>query len=177
MTTKQLSQRQVRWSEFLSQFDFIIKAVPGKENGKPDALTRRSQDLPQTEDDDRLKARQKSLLKPHNLDPKLQEQIQLEPELSELFANLSWDQEIMLCPSILEPSQPEPTDHEITRLLDKGLQQDAWFHKIRDEMLKSMGTPHSKEVALSECRITDGRLYFRDRIYVPTTSELQTDIV
>lgn len=177
MTTKQLSQRQVRWSEFLSQFDFIIKAIPGKENGKPDALTRRSQDLPQTEDDDRLKARQKSLLKPRNLDPKLQEQIQLDPELSELFANLSWEQEIMLCPSILEPSQPEPTDHEITRLLDRGLQQDAWFHKIRDEMLKSTGTPHSKEVALSECRIADGRLYFRDRIYVPTTSEPQTDTV
>lgn len=172
MTTKQLSQRQVRWSEFLSQFDFIIKAVPGKDNSKPDALTRRSQDLPQTEDDDRLKARQKSLLKPHNLDPKIQEQIRLEPELSELFANLSWEQEVTLCPSILEPSQPEPIDHKVTRLLDEGLQQDPWFHKIRDEMLKPTGTPHSKEVALSECRITNGKLYFRDRIYVPDTSEL-----
>lgn len=169
MTTKQLSQRQVRWSEFLSQFDFIIKTVPGKEHGKPDAFTRRSQDLPQTEDDDRLKARYKSLLKPHNLDPKL-------PELSELFADASWEQEITLCPTTIEPSQPEPLDHKITRLLEKGLQQDPWFHKTRDEMLKPTGTPHSKDVTLSECRITDGRLYFRDRVYVPDSSEPEVDV-
>lgn len=68
MTTKQLSRRQVRWSEFLSQFQFAIKSIPGKENGKPDSLTRRSQDLPKDENDDRIQYQQQSLLKPHNID-------------------------------------------------------------------------------------------------------------
>ena len=41
MSTKLLSRRQARWSEFLSRFDFQIIYRPGKQGGKPDALTRR----------------------------------------------------------------------------------------------------------------------------------------
>jgi hypothetical protein len=33
-------------------------------------------------------------------------------------------------------------------------------------MLKPKGIPHSKEISLSECEIQDGRLYFRNRLYV-----------
>jgi len=40
-TTKWLlNQRQARWSEFLSQFNYTIEFVPGKTHGKADALTR-----------------------------------------------------------------------------------------------------------------------------------------
>jgi len=40
-TTKRLlNQRQARWSEFLSQFNYRIEFVPGKAHGKADALTR-----------------------------------------------------------------------------------------------------------------------------------------
>ena len=46
MTNKLLSRRQARWAQFLSQFDFKITYRPGKLGGKPDALTRRSGDLP-----------------------------------------------------------------------------------------------------------------------------------
>ena len=64
MTTKQLSRRQARWSEYLSRFDFKIVYRPGKSGGKPDALTRRSQDLPEGEDDPRLKVQHQVVLKP-----------------------------------------------------------------------------------------------------------------
>ena len=40
-TTKLLTRRQVRWSEYLAQFDFVIRFRPGKLGTKPDALTRR----------------------------------------------------------------------------------------------------------------------------------------
>ena len=40
MTKKRLNERQVRWKQFLSQFDFKIEYRPGKEGGKPDALNR-----------------------------------------------------------------------------------------------------------------------------------------
>ncbi|OWT42324.1 retrovirus polyprotein [Pochonia chlamydosporia 170] len=173
MTTKQLSRRQVRWSEFLSEFQFAIKSVPGKDNRKPDSLTRRSQDLPKDENDDRIQYQQQSLLKPHNIDSSVQEELKIDPELSELFANLSWDQEIALCPAILDEVEPEPINHKITRLLDKGYEEDEWWMKIRDEMLKPHGIPHSKEVSLSECTINEGRLYFRERLYVPE-GELRT---
>ena len=54
MTTKILNRRQARWSEFLSRFNFKINFRTGKAGGKPDALTRRSGDLPK-EGDKRLK--------------------------------------------------------------------------------------------------------------------------
>ena len=46
MSTKLLNRRHARWTEFLSRFNFRIVYRPGKLGGKPDALTRRSGDLP-----------------------------------------------------------------------------------------------------------------------------------
>ena len=45
MTTKQLTSRQARWSELLSQFFFHIAYRPGKANELADALSRREQDI------------------------------------------------------------------------------------------------------------------------------------
>jgi hypothetical protein len=158
MTTKQLTRRQVRWSEFLSQFDFILKYRPGKEGKKPDSLTRRSQDLPQDDADERRQFQYQSLLKPHNLDNTIK---------FSLFDSLDFEQELSLCPAVLSETESEPLDHKITRLLEEGYATDKWWHKIQGEMTKTEGIPRSRDVALSECAIRDGRLYFRDRIYVP----------
>jgi len=46
MTTKELSERQARWIQELSQYNFKIKYRPGKEGGWPDAITTRAGDLP-----------------------------------------------------------------------------------------------------------------------------------
>ena len=61
MTTKELNERQIRWSETLSQYDIKLEYQPGKEGGKPDALTRRSHDLP-GEQDERMTQKQRILL-------------------------------------------------------------------------------------------------------------------
>ncbi|KAL5596445.1 uncharacterized protein BROUX77_007129 [Berkeleyomyces rouxiae] len=63
MTTRKLSERQVRWSQMLSEFDFKLEFRSGSKSGKPDALSRRQQDVPQGEDDDRLKSRIMKLIK------------------------------------------------------------------------------------------------------------------
>ena len=39
-TTKVLTQRQARWSEYLSQFNLVIRFCSGHLGTKPDALTR-----------------------------------------------------------------------------------------------------------------------------------------
>ena len=39
-TTKMLTRRQARWSEFLSQFNMVICFRPGRLGAKPDSLTR-----------------------------------------------------------------------------------------------------------------------------------------
>lgn len=40
-TTRNLSRRQVRWSEILSDFNFVIRYRPGSQNAAADALSRR----------------------------------------------------------------------------------------------------------------------------------------
>ena len=41
-----LNRRQARWAGLLAQYQFHIHFRPGKANGKADALTHRSEDLP-----------------------------------------------------------------------------------------------------------------------------------
>ena len=64
MTKKRLNERQVRWKQFLSQFDFKIIYRLGKEGGKPDALTRGPGYLP-SEDDERNTQMEQILLPEH----------------------------------------------------------------------------------------------------------------
>jgi transposase InsO family protein len=66
MSTKLLSRRQARWSEFLSRFNFRISYRTGRLSTKPDALTRRSKDLP-NDDDERKEHMHQVVLKPHNV--------------------------------------------------------------------------------------------------------------
>lgn len=68
MTTKKLTRRQTRWAEFLSEFNFVVVYQPGKANGKADALTRRPNDRPMNEDDERQRHQMQNLLPEHRLE-------------------------------------------------------------------------------------------------------------
>jgi len=46
-TTKVLNRRQARWAEELAGIDFRIHYRPGTQNGKPDALSRRTEYCPE----------------------------------------------------------------------------------------------------------------------------------
>lgn len=56
----------MRWSLTLSKFNFVITYIPGKENVRADALSRRDQDMPKGADM-RTEYRTMQLLKPQNL--------------------------------------------------------------------------------------------------------------
>lgn len=60
--SKQLSRRQVRWAEKLQDYNFVILPVPGAQNQRADALSRREQDWPQSADDDRVMFMNRPLL-------------------------------------------------------------------------------------------------------------------
>jgi hypothetical protein len=68
MATKQLTRRQARWAESLSEFNFKIMYRPGEQGQKPDSLTHRSQDLPKDLKDDRSPEQFQTLLQSHQLD-------------------------------------------------------------------------------------------------------------
>jgi hypothetical protein len=50
MTAQKLTERQMRWLLTLSKFNFVIVYIPGKENVRADALSRRDQDMPKGTD-------------------------------------------------------------------------------------------------------------------------------
>ena len=63
MTSRKLTERQVRWSQTPSQFNFRIQYRSGKQAGRPDAFSRRTQDMPTNIDYPRLREREFQLIK------------------------------------------------------------------------------------------------------------------
>ena len=59
-----LSERHVRWSSLLSQFNLTFVYRPGKVNGRADALSRREEDAPAADGDERTRTRHFQLLQP-----------------------------------------------------------------------------------------------------------------
>ena len=170
MTTKQLSRRQVRWSEFLAGFDFVIAFRPGKQGGKPDSLTRRSQDLPKDSSDDRIQFLNQALLKEQHLT----EIRALDPGLSN--DNSTFNKEVLNASPATLDQELETDDVKLSRLLEKYYPTDRLWVATRQEMMKLDGIPKSKELQLSECSIVNERLYFRDRLYVPESLDLDIPI-
>ena len=72
MTKKKLNERQVRWKQFLSQCDFKIEYRPGKEGGKPDALTRGPGYIPRQDDERNTQIEQILLLQHYFEDTKIE---------------------------------------------------------------------------------------------------------
>ena len=62
LTAKQLNQRQVRWSEFLSQFNFVISYRPGSKALIPDTLSRLPGLKPKDASDERLQQRFRAMI-------------------------------------------------------------------------------------------------------------------
>ena len=55
ITVQKLTEQQIRWSLILLHFDFKIRHIDGKDNVLADALSRRDQDLPASDEDDRVR--------------------------------------------------------------------------------------------------------------------------
>ena len=68
MSMKKLTLRQVRWTEFLSEFNFVISYQSGKKNDKADALTRKPNKQPTDNEDKRRKHSVRVLLPPNWID-------------------------------------------------------------------------------------------------------------
>src|SRR6266566_2610671 len=150
MSTKQLNRRQVRWAEYLSCFNFVITYRPGKQGGKPDALTRRSGDLPE-KGDERFAHQVQTVLKKENIDSKLG-----------LFA-ASFSNEAGV------------SDVSLEELFEEGYMADQFPTQVLQNLRN--GTRQSKEITLAECTEQEGQLYYRGVKYVPNYPPLRLRIM
>jgi hypothetical protein len=87
-TTRTLNRRQARWSLHLSSFDFTIVFRPGKLQGKPDALSRRSEYQPKG-GDEAVQQQKTALIKPEQLNALLPDGKTFQEQLKE---NLNKDE-------------------------------------------------------------------------------------
>lgn len=83
MSTKELTARQVRWAEFLTQFNFNIIYRAGKDNGRADALTRRDEDV-KTQKEVMRDARKLTVLTKEMLSDEVTNDLQIAPIEAEL---------------------------------------------------------------------------------------------
>ena len=159
MTTRWLSERQVRWSEMLSRFRFQIKHRPGKLNARADALSRRGQDVPTNPADERLQGRERVVVKP--------EWLQTQVMVTEISGT----------PKGLVIFE----DPALATLWDEGLAQDPSLKAAYQELAEGRRTFSSKVVAkaaLSECDLDPkGVLRLRQRIWVPNYEPLKTALI
>lgn len=142
-TTKKLNRRQARWNELIANYDFKIVFRPGKQGGKPDALTRISSDKPIEDDDERNQQQYQILIKSHQ---------------SLRVFNLS--------PLVTEPS---PVDDQLPTLSlenwNKLCDEDQFCTEIR-AALNDL-TIARKDIQLANCRLTSHSFKLDDKEYVP----------
>src|SRR5205814_3248828 len=129
MTTKQLTHRQTRWAEYMSRFDFRIMYRPGKMGQKPDALTRRSQDLPANASDERIANRTRILLPPERFE-----------KLRLVFSNANFNE---------RESEVDRWNMEIDELVEHEYANDSWIADIMKAI--RTGERQHKDITLTEC--------------------------
>jgi len=179
MSTKLLNRRQARWSEFLSRFDFKIIFQPQKSGGKPDALTRRSGDL-SMEGDERLVANQQAVLKPWNLSSVTTSSNSANGLLQILADNMNEDPENAedLENSVEGPENamegPDNAIEDVDNLDNTGkiltlLEEAYQVYPFPERILRLLrdDVQQCKEISLADCKEKNGRLVYRDCIYVP----------
>jgi hypothetical protein len=183
MSSRRLSERQIRWSLLLSQFRFKLEFRAGKKAQRPDALSRRSQDMPQGQDDERLKNRIAQLIKDEWLPPKYQKDLQA------AFVQAQLISAVQIAPMDLEEAAKRVPlgrevfeEPELQLMWDRGVQEDDTFQQLYESLWKEERSfsPSCAEwkISIGECDL-DGRgvLRFRKRVLIPRWEPLQTSLI
>jgi hypothetical protein len=163
MKVRRLNERQMRWAEILARYCFKLSYRPGRLASRPDALSRREQDVPEGQEDDRLQHRYKQLLKSAT-------RIQTtDTSPSEQNGDVPNEQNTPF------------TDPDLQALWTMAIERDKNFKKIREAVIDGLRKfpPELKLlISIAECDIDPfGRLRYRERIWVPAYEPLRTELI
>ena len=170
--TKQLLiRRQACWAGFLTQYDFVIQLRPGKANGKADALTRRSGDLPREGDSRSRPIKTLLLAKKFFLTPSekpFSEPSNLEPSNSSKSSDSS---DSSKSSSLSLAAAAISLNHDIQEALTKD--------ELAQDIIQGLanGLRRYLKVPTGESEFRNGLLYIHGLLYVPDNLELQSCIL
>ena len=150
-TTKVLNRRQARWAQELDGIDFRIYYRPGTQNGKPDALSRRSEY--RLEKGGIENQQITAVLQTKNLD---------QESLGER-KNVSF-----ICSSARLASLPARKWNEgfLQKVREEG-RKDAAYQKKKKEAELEEPAPKNRKVREQTVELRDGLLYQRNLLWVP----------
>lgn len=159
-TTKLLNQRQVRWSEFLSDFRYQITYRAGKHATVPDALSRKAEDTPASLTDltdERISNRQRILLPPerwsHGTGPP-------PTHLRTLDASL-------------------PIDTHIAHAYAESPAAKAIIDALGDPAVKRLpkAAATALRAAMADCTVVNGQVFVNDRLFVPEEGDTRLQVL
>jgi hypothetical protein len=187
MTTKDLNRRQIRWAEMMSEFGFKIMYRPGKQGGKPDALTRQPQDLPIGAEDARNEYQHQILLKEDRLDDKVKQDFRLcimirastrreQQERESTSQRLDKSDE-----SEIEESENlgELREEETDRLINQAYEKDELVNSILEakrtgaRKLSPRLLRQGVKLAMGDLEIRNDRVYHKPRLLISNSVELK----
>ena len=154
--TKIYNRRQARWAEKLSRFDFKIIFRPGKQGGKPDALSRRPDYVEEGDNQERVM----TFLKPEQVDVSLLDQS--DPILA-----------MYRLAAVEVPFYDRA--QEIRTALDQDPNIAPFLPQIRDTALprKEEDIPYLQHFSTGP----QGQILYDGRVYVPEDERLKLDIL
>ena len=164
---QRLNERQVRWADFLSKFNYQLRYRPGSKQGKSDALSRRDQDQDQP-DSETGEKRLYQLFQPHVL-PK---------PGSPIFVSVTQLQEDFQQPQSIFPA---PADEPLNQQWEEAMVSDPVYAEALSAV--QAGNRRFKpslglKISISECDIDNfQRLRYRERLWVPSSELLRTGII
>ena len=168
--TKVYNRRQARWAEKLSRFDFVIVFRPGKQGGKPDALSRRP-DYTLGEKD---RSKTMTFLKPEQIDTTLIDQ-DTDPEPLQ-DTDPEPLQEYSLNATVIDTIG---VDEELQERIKEALPKDAevapYLNQIADPTLPR---DEATQLYLKQFSFHENGLLLRNGlVYVPQDNTIKLDIL
>lgn len=163
---RRLTERQMRWAGVLSRYDFTLQYRPGRLAIRPDALSRREQDMPD-DNDERITSRERRLFSPEMLKTNA----------------------ICVAPMRVSPNEETSIvealeDDSIQSLEDQWTmaeREDPLMERLKDAVRRKLPRfPKDLDikVSLAECELdTNDRLLFRGRRWVPKSEPLRTRLL
>ena len=167
MSTKKLTPRQVRWAEFLSEFNFVISYQSGKKNDKADALTRKP-NKQLTDDENKRRKHSVRVLLPSN---RINHEAELQPidkdhgEVpGEVWAN----------------SEAVSDTNEETSTLPERIMESNQNNELCNEICSYFANQkrlEKLEAYLKGLRVETGLLIKGNRLWVTKKGHLQLEVI
>jgi transposase InsO family protein len=150
MITKQLTARQARWAEALSEYHFIVMYRAGKQNAKADALTRRDEEV-ERQDQVKTEYRTRAFLSQDQIDPKVLQDLGIDVELSPILEEHTFDEPVALLDRILRENR-ESSSLQALRI-------------------------QAQDDRETDFELEDGLLLYNGRLVVPQSGYVQTELI